>query len=81
MVSLTTIIFFPTVKAADIAAGNNDGKGAYRNEGRREFLACGKADARGSFDEPQRAIAPGQTAVLYDGDIVLGAEETPRNFV
>ena len=28
--------------------------------------------ARLVFDEPQRAITPGQSAVLYDGDIVLG---------
>ena len=24
------------------------------------------------FDEPQRAITPGQSCVLYDGDYVLG---------
>ncbi len=28
--------------------------------------------ARIVFDEPQRAITPGQSAVLYDGDVVLG---------
>lgn len=30
----------------------------------------GRATVR--FDEPQRAIAPGQAAVAYDGDVVLG---------
>jgi tRNA-specific 2-thiouridylase len=25
-----------------------------------------------AFDEPQKAVTPGQAAVLYDGDRVLG---------
>ena len=31
------------------------------------------AFARVVFDEPQRAITPGQAVVLYDGDLVVGA--------
>ena len=27
---------------------------------------------RAEFDEPQRAITPGQSAVFYDGDEVVG---------
>jgi tRNA-specific 2-thiouridylase len=29
-------------------------------------------EARVSFDEPERALAPGQAVVFYDGDRVLG---------
>lgn len=29
-------------------------------------------EARVDFDEPQRAMAPGQAVVLYDGDVVMG---------
>ena len=32
----------------------------------------GDTEARIVFDEPQRAITPGQSAVFYDGDVVLG---------
>jgi len=27
---------------------------------------------RVAFEEPQRAITPGQAVVLYDGDLVIG---------
>lgn len=32
----------------------------------------GEDAVRVSFDEPQRAITPGQAAVFYDGDVVVG---------
>lgn len=35
-------------------------------------LPIGEDTVRILFDTPQRAITPGQAAVLYDGDIVLG---------
>lgn len=33
---------------------------------------AGQSGVRLVFDEPLRAITPGQSAVLYDGDTVLG---------
>ncbi len=37
-------------------------------------LMPGQGDSRVEvrFDEPQRAVTPGQAAVFYDGDLVLG---------
>lgn len=35
-------------------------------------IPTGKTTVHIVFDEPQRAITPGQAAVLYDGDTVLG---------
>jgi len=34
--------------------------------------AAGPARVEVHFDEPQRAVTPGQAAVFYDGDLVLG---------
>ncbi len=36
------------------------------------LTVLGDGRARIVFDEPQRAITPGQSAVLYEGDVVLG---------
>ena len=34
--------------------------------------ACGPGEVIVTFDEPQRAITPGQAAVFYDGDVFVG---------
>jgi tRNA-specific 2-thiouridylase len=37
-----------------------------------EASGLGSDEIRVTFDEPQRAVTPGQGAVFYDGDIVVG---------
>jgi tRNA-specific 2-thiouridylase len=37
-----------------------------------EITKVGKDKIRVVFDEPQRAITPGQSAVIYNGEILLG---------
>lgn len=43
------------------------------NQKEREAVAFPEGDrVKIVFDEPQRAVTPGQSAVVYDGDVVLG---------
>ena len=37
-----------------------------------KIVAIGNNSVKVIFDVPQRAVTPGQAAVLYNGDIVLG---------
>jgi tRNA-specific 2-thiouridylase len=41
-------------------------------EPRASITPMGAGEVRVDFDEPQAAITPGQAAVFYDGDIVVG---------
>ena len=43
-----------------------------QSEQQATIIPTGENTVHIVFDEPQRAITPGQAAVLYDGDIVLG---------
>jgi tRNA-specific 2-thiouridylase len=45
----------------------------HRHEGAPAMLErCDEDGLRVTFDEPQRAVTPGQAAVFYDGDVVVG---------
>jgi len=44
----------------------------YRHSGAPATIISGTSDVVVEFDEPQRAITPGQSAVFYDGDVLLG---------
>jgi tRNA-specific 2-thiouridylase len=45
----------------------------YRHEGApAELRLSGESSAAVHFDQPVRAVAPGQAAVFYQGDVVLG---------
>ena len=48
-------------------------KTRYRQPERPAIVSCsGNSDAEVTFTEPQMAAAPGQSAVFYDGDVVVG---------
>src|SRR5579862_680461 len=44
----------------------------HRHEGAAAIIVRDGDEIVATFDEPQRAITPGQAAVFYDGDVVVG---------
>ena len=51
----------------------------HRHEGAPALIEkTGEDEILVTFDEPQRAVTPGQAAVFYDGDAVL-AEDGSRS--
>ena len=45
---------------------------ALRGTHKRTVEVLPGGDVQLTFDAPQRAVTPGQAAVIYDGDTVLG---------
>ena len=72
------------IAGAPPAPGRYRAKTRYRQEDAACGLALTPEGIRLTFDEPQWAVTPGQSAVLYDGDVCLGggiihrAEATER---
>lgn len=62
--------------------GNYSAKTRYRQADSACSLSAGHEpqDFELNFLEAQWAVTPGQSAVLYDGDICLGAELSPHKF-
>ena len=55
-------------------------KTRYRQEERESTVfPGGETRFRLEFDEPQRAVTPGQAAVFYDGDVVVGGGTIERS--
>jgi tRNA-specific 2-thiouridylase len=54
------------------------GKARYRSAEVGCTVRAADGGLRVDFDEPQRAITPGQALVLYDGDYVLGGGTIAR---
>lgn len=51
----------------------------YRQKPRPATIAPTQTGVRVEFDQPQRTCAPGQAAVFYQGDLVVGGGTTERN--
>ncbi len=70
----------PPVGPVDVAV-----KIRYKSDEARAVLHPGKNGALVRFDQPQRAITPGQAAVFYLGDVLLGGgiieSEMPKDEV
>lgn len=60
---------------AGFDAGNLTAKHRYGQEDAAVSLELAGADAVLRFEKPQRAVTPGQFAVVYDGEIVVGGGE------